>query len=280
MIVSNAKKELLIKFKESGIEAPEADVEWLLATLIKCSRSELNLHFNRELEKSQIKILTAQVERRIKREPLQHIFNSTNFYGLDIKTSKAALIPRPETEQLVELAYKNLKEYSYPLIYDFGTGSGCISVALATKHPNVKIIASDISTDALSLAKINAEHLGVADRIEFRQADGLALKNSEKVHLIVSNPPYIPTKDILSLQPEVRDYDPNIALDGGRDGLDFYRALALGSHKSLNNGCSLFAEFGDGQKNDIKCIFQNANWKKIEFASDLSNKFRILIASL
>ena len=112
MIVRNAKKELLIKFKESGIADPKADVEWLLATLIKCSRTELNLHLNRELEKSQIKILTAQVERRIKREPLQHIFNSTNFYGLEIKTSKAALIPRPETEQLVELAYKNLKEYS------------------------------------------------------------------------------------------------------------------------------------------------------------------------
>ncbi|MEE2615800.1 MAG: protein-(glutamine-N5) methyltransferase, release factor-specific, partial [Verrucomicrobiota bacterium] len=116
-------------------------------------------------------------------------------------------------------------------------------------------------------------------RIEFRQADGLALAGSEKMHLIVSNPPYIPTKEILTLQPEVRDFDPHIALDGGNDGLHYYRILALETKDSLVHGCSLLAEFGDGQKNDINNIFLNANWPSVKFESDLSKKPRIVIAS-
>jgi release factor glutamine methyltransferase len=126
---------------------------------------------------------------------------------------------------------------------------------------------------------MNADLQGVADRIEFRQADGLALAGSEKMHLIVANPPYIPTKEILTLQPEVRDFDPHMALDGGKDGLHYYRILALESQESLVEGCSLLAEFGDGQKNYINNIFHNANWKSVKFASDLSRKPRIVIAS-
>ncbi len=279
MTIDNVKNELIIKFKESGIESPDTDAEWLIAALIECSRSELPLHLNRVLDQTQIKTLMKQADRRASREPLQHIFNSTNFYGLDFKVSKAALIPRPETEQLIELAINELKDHSSPSIYDFGTGSGCIAITLAKKNINAKIIASDISQEALHLAKMNADLQGVADRIEFRQADGLALAGSEKMHLIVANPPYIPTKEILTLQPEVRDFDPHMALDGGKDGLHYYRILALESQESLVEGCSLLAEFGDGQKNYINNIFHNANWKSVKFASDLSRKPRIVIAS-
>ncbi len=279
MTIDNVRKELVIKFKESGIESPDTDAEWLISALIECSRSELPLHFNRNLDQTQIKALTEQGDRRANREPLQHIFSSTNFYGLDFKASKAALIPRSETEQLIELAISELKDYSSPSIYDFGTGSGCIAIALAKELINANIIASDISQDALCLAKTNADLLGVSDRIEFRQADGLALAGSEKMHLIVSNPPYIPTKEILTLQPEVRDFDPHIALDGGNDGLHYYRILALETKDSLLHGCSLLAEFGDGQKNDINNIFLNANWPSVKFESDLSKKPRIVIAS-
>ena len=279
MTIDDVKKDLVIKFKESGIESPETDAEWLITTLIECSRSELPLHLNRDLDQSQIRIIMEQARRRANREPLQHIFRSTNFYGIDFKTSKAALIPRPETEQLIELAVNKLKKHSSPLIYDFGTGSGCIAIALAKELTNAKIIASDISKDALCLAKTNAGMLGVANRIEFRQADGIALSNSEKMHLIVSNPPYIPTKEILTLQAEVRDFDPHTALDGGKDGLHYYRMLALESQRSLIEGCSLLAEFGDGQKNYINNIFHNANWQSVKFVSDLSKKPRIVIAS-
>lgn len=278
MTIDNAKKELVIKFKESGIESPTTDAEWIISDLIGCSRSELTLHLNKNLDQTQTKILLEQANRRANREPLQHIFNSTNFYGINFEVSKSALVPRPETEQIIELAIKELKDHPSPLIYDFGTGSGCIAIALAKKLINAKIIASDISQDALSLANRNADQLGVTDRIEFRHEDGLALADSEKMHLIVSNPPYIPTKEILTLQPEVRDFDPHIALDGGSDGLDYYRILALKSSDLLVQGCSLIAEFGDGQKNNINNIFLNANWTSVKFAFDLSKKARIVIA--
>ena len=189
------------------------------------------------------------------------------------------LVPRPETEELIELAFEAAKTMPCPVIYDFGTGSGCIAVTLAKRLTKAKVIASDISDEAIRLAKANAEQHEVIKRVEFRQANGSALAAIEQVQLIVSNPPYIPTSEIEVLEPEVRDYDPRLALDGGRDGLEFYRMLARLGQVALTPGGSLIAEFGDRQEDEIESIFRKATWPNIRFAKDLCGKPRIVIAS-
>jgi release factor glutamine methyltransferase len=183
---------------------------------------------------------------------------------------------------------------------DFGTGTGCIAIALAAKCPSAKIIATDISADALALAKENAGRNNVADRIEFLQGDGFAalqdvgqascLSPSEKkkletggtpvLHfdLIISNPPYVPSAEIATLQPEVRDFDPRAALDGGADGLDFYRKLAAEAKPFLKTDGKIMLEFGDGQADAIRTIFEAEKWIVEAVREDYSHRARILIA--
>ena len=280
MNIAGAKHELVELFQTAGIDSPEANAEWLLAALLNCSRSELPLRLDQALSSEQRKTLKAQAERRAKREPLQHILGTACFCGLDFQTSREALIPRPETEQLVELACEAVDAIPCPTIYDFGTGSGCIAITLAKRLAKTKIIASDISPNALRLAKANSQDHCVTSQIDFRQFDGMALAKGEQVHLIVSNPPYIPTAEIAGLQPEVREFDPHLALDGGDDGLEFYRRLAVLGQAALLSGGVLIAEFGDGQEGGIDNIFNKAAWPSIKFAKDLCGKPRMVIASI
>ena len=279
MTVSEARRELTDRFRSSGVESPEVNAEWLLASLLNCSRTELPLRLDETIPDSQLEHLNSQAARRAKREPLQHILGTACFCGLEFQVTPAVLVPRPETEELIELAFEAAKTMPCPVIYDFGTGSGCIAVTLAKRLAKAKVIASDISDEALRLAKANAEQHEVIKRVEFRQADGSALAAGEQVQLIVSNPPYIPTSEISALEPEVRDYDPRLALDGGRDGLEFYRMLARLGQVALTPGGSLIAEFGDGQEDEIESIFRKATWPSVRFAEDLCGKPRIVIAS-
>ena len=279
MTVSESRRELIDRFRSSGVESPEVNAEWLLASILNCSRTELPLRLDETIPDPQLEHLNSQAARRAKREPLQHILGTACFCGLKFQVTPAVLVPRPETEELIELAFEAAKTMPCPVIYDFGTGSGCIAVTLAKRLAKAKVIASDISDEALRLAKANAEQHEVIKRVEFRQADGLALAAVAQVQLIVSNPPYIPTSEIAALEPEVRDYDPRLALDGGRDGLEFYRMLARLGQVALTPGGSLIAEFGDGQEDEIESIFRKATWPNIRFAKDLSGKPRIVIAS-
>tara|TARA_Y100000814_G_scaffold229832_1_gene173757 strand:- start:903 stop:1751 length:849 start_codon:yes stop_codon:yes gene_type:complete len=279
MTVSESRRELTDRFRSSGVESPEVNAEWLLASLLNCSRTELPLRLDESIPDPQLEHLNSQAARRAKREPLQHILGTACFCGLKFQVTPAVLVPRPETEELIELAFEAAKTMPCPVIYDFGTGSGCIAVTLAKRLAKAKVIASDISDEALRLAKANAEQHEVIKRVEFRQADGSALAAVEQVQLIVSNPPYIPTSEIAALEPEVRDYDPRLALDGGRDGLEFYRMLARLGQVALTPGGSLIAEFGDRQEDEIESIFRKATWPDIRFAKDLCGKPRIVIAS-
>ena len=279
MTVSESRRELTDRFRSSGVESPEVNAEWLLASLLNCSRTELPLRLDESIPDPQLEHLNSQAARRAKREPLQHILGTACFCGLKFQVTPAVLVPRPETEELIELAFEAAKTMPCPVIYDFGTGSGCIAVTLAKRLAKAKVIASDISDEALRLAKANAEQHEVIKRVEFRQADSSALAAGEQVQLIVSNPPYIPTSEIAALEPEVRDYDPRLALDGGRDGLEFYRMLARLGQVALTPGGSLIAEFGDGQEDEIESIFRKATWPRVRFAEDLCGKPRIVIAS-
>jgi len=223
------------------------------------------------------------VKRRGLREPLQHITGSTSFCGLEIAVNRHALIPRPETELLAELGWKFLSgkhsEASDGLAaLDFGTGTGCIAIALAVKCPNAKITALDISSDALELAKQNAINNKVSERIEFLQGDGLGAVSPAGFDLIISNPPYIASAEIGTLEPEVRDFDPRSALDGGADGLDFYRTLAAQAARLLKAEGKIMLEFGDGQAGAIKKIFEDENWIVEAVKDDYSQRARILIA--
>ena len=265
---------------EAGIKSPQADVEWLASEIFQYRRSELALYALKIPTSEQVNRMLKNINRRLDREPLQHILGIGDFYGYEFRVSSAVLIPRPETETLAELALGFLQSLSSQTVLDLGTGSGCIAITLAKRCPGVKVIASDVSESALKLAKLNAETFDAVKQVEFREADGLAaLVKGEQVNLIVSNPPYIPSGEISGLQPEVRYYDPHLALDGGEDGLHFYKLLAAQGQSRLKPGGKLMAEFGNGQELAIEGLFTQAAWPKVEFSKDLTGQPRIVIAS-
>ena len=305
---------------KKGVESPRLQIELLLAHLLKLPRMNLYLNFERTLAPAETDALRELVRRRGQREPLQHIIGSTSFCGLEIAVNRHALVPRPETELLAELGWEFLNQHSEGRVprasnlkkedgdsynpslraLDFGTGTGCIAIALAVKCPAAKITATDVSTDALALAKENAAKNNVAERIDFLQSDGFAALTERwgesprepgkdvpncgspgvsphQFNLIISNPPYVPSVEIATLQPEVRDFDPRGALDGGTDGLDFYRLIASQAVAFLKPGGKVMLEFGDGQAGAIRQIFENEKWIVEAVKEDYSQRARILI---
>ncbi|HEU6447576.1 MAG TPA: peptide chain release factor N(5)-glutamine methyltransferase [Verrucomicrobiae bacterium] len=261
---------------KKGVESARLQTELLLAHLLKMPRMKLYLNFERALSTEETDAFREMIKRRGQREPLQHITGSTSFCGYEILVNKNALVPRPETELLAEEGWKCLGEREATAL-DFGTGTGCIAIALATKCPKAKIVALDVSAEALALAKENAAKNNVADRIEFVQGDGFAASPQMQFDLIISNPPYIPTAEIETLQPEVKDFDPRGALDGGADGLDFYRMFAAQAKLFLKPDGKIMLEFGDGQAEAIRNIFEAEKWIVDEIKSDYSQRERIAI---
>ena len=291
---------------KKGVESPRLQTELLLAHLLKLPRMKLYLNFERVLTPAETDALREFIKRRGQREPLQHITGSTSFCGFEIAVNRHALVPRPETELLAESGWQFLSTLNLQpsTALDFGTGTGCIAIALAAKCPSAKIVATDVSPDALALAKENAGRNNVAERIEFLQGDGFAALQNEseggaprrpdspkeewgsrssplrkmEFDLIISNPPYIPSAEIATLQSEVRDFDPRGALDGGADGLDFYRKLAMESKPFLKPGGKIMLEFGDGQADAIRKIFEAEKWIVEAVKEDYSQRERFLIA--
>jgi len=267
---------------KKGVEPARLQTELLLAHVLKLPRMRLYLDFERSLSASESDTVRELVKRRGRREPLQHIVGSTCFCGLELVVNRNVLIPRPETELLAEQGWEFLNVYPAhrPVTaLDLGTGSGCLAIALASKCPAAQIIATDSSADALTVARENAERHGVADRITFRLGDGFAsLTGADRLNLIISNPPYIPTEEIASLQPEVRDHDPRRALDGGLDGLDFFRRLADEAPAFLEPHGKIMIEFGDGQAEVVRHIFELQKWIVEAIQSDYTHRPRILLA--
>ena len=262
-----------------GVDSPRLQAELLLAHLLKLPRLQLYLNHDRALAEPELNALRSLVQRRSKREPLQHLVGSTSFGGLEISVSPHALIPRPETETLAELAAAALAKNTSPIALDFGTGTGCLAIALATHCKTAQVHALDISEAALALARANAQRHGLTERISFHHGDGFgALAAGLRFDLIVSNPPYIPTAEIATLQAEVRDFDPHAALDGGADGLDFYRLLAREAPAWLNVVGGLFAEFGDGQETALASLFSGSGWRAVAVHRDLTGRPRVLEA--
>lgn len=264
-----------------GVDSPRLQTELLLAQVLGLPRMKLYLNFERKLNEAELDKLRQFVKRRGEREPLQHIIGSTSFCGLEIAVSGAVLIPRPETELLAERAVKFLQTRGVPgaAVLDFGTGSGCLAIVIATQAAGTKVHAVDISETALAVAHGNADRLGLNGQIQFHRGDGFAVVPAEqRFDLIVSNPPYIATEEIAALEPEVRDHDPRVALDGGSDGLDFYRRLAAEAGARLNPGGRLLLELGDGQDAAVRVLCESAGWRVEAVENDYTGRARILIA--
>lgn len=254
-------------FEKKNIPNPRLDAELLLAHVLQCPRIDLYTGYEKIVSEKDLATFKALIERRAKREPLQYMIGETEFWGLKIKVTPDVLIPRPETELLVEEALKNVgagfsrpgRENRAPTgiqILDIGTGSGCIAIALAKNLPDAKIVATDISREALAIARENAEVHGVADRIEFVLADIAPWRafqaEDRKFDLILSNPPYIPTAEFPELQPEVRDFEPRKALDGGPEGLEVIDRILDEAPAFLKPKGHLLLEIGEGQGEKLR----------------------------
>ena len=264
-----------------GVDSARLQTELLLAHVLKLPRMKLYLNFERKLSDTELGSIRELVKRRGQREPLQHITGSTSFCGLEMAVNRHVLVPRPETELLAEAGWQFLSTiHSQPsTALDFGTGSGCIAIALAAKCPAARIVALDVSEEALAVAKQNAAINGVSEQTEFLHEDGLrALPTDSRFDLFISNPPYIATAEIATLQPEVRDFDPRGALDGGADGLDFYRMLADQAGHFLKPEGKIMLEFGDGQADGIKRMFESQKWVVEAVREDYTRRPRILVA--
>lgn len=266
-----------------GVESPRLQAEWLLAHVLGVPRLQLYLQFERVLTEEQVVKARELVQRRGKREPLQHILGTVVFCGHELRVGRGALIPRPETELLAEAAVERLGamgdgERSF---LDFGTGSGCLAVSLALGCPEARGWALDRSAAALVLARENAASHGLGERVVFLEGDGFAgVPEGLRFGLVVSNPPYIPSGEVGTLEPEVKDYDPREALDGGVDGLDFYRRLAVEAPGFMVPGGWFLAELGDGQAEAVRSLFEAQSWIVESVTADYSGRLRVFQARL
>jgi release factor glutamine methyltransferase len=254
------------------------DAELLLLHTLQIPRVTLLAHPSRELSTNQRTAYEHSVARRLQHEPVQYITGQQEFYGLTLKVTPAVLIPRPETEHLVEAVLERLPANEPLKIADIGTGSGAIAIALAAHLPKAEVTAVDISPDALAVAATNAREHNLSDRIRFLQSDLLSALDDEggSFDAIVSNPPYVAETDRLTLHPQVRDYEPATALFAGETGLDIYRRLIPQARQALRPNGILALEIGHDQQAAIAALLQA--WSNLSFISDLQQIPRVAVA--
>ncbi len=266
--------------EKKGIENSRRNVEELLCLTLKCKRLDLYLKFEMPLKPEELATYREFFKRRANREPLQYILGETDFYNSKIKLHKKVLIPRPETEILVEKVLEKVDSLDLESvkILDIGTGSGCIAISLALEIPDSKVLGIDLSEDAISLATDNAVFNEVPNAKFIKRN---ALDNPRKTgifDLIVSNPPYIESSEIPKLMPEVKDFEPILALDGGEDGFDFYRKIIPNCHSLLKDGGFVFFEVGHTQAQKLKEILLQNSFSEVEIFKDYSGIERIVSA--
>lgn len=275
----NIKDHLQIgceKLRAVGIENAERDVSILVQLAIEKTRTFLIAHPEYVLTERETHSLESMLERRLARVPLQHIRGTQEFFGRDFIVSSEVLIPRPETEILVENAISFLKNSNAKRFCEIGVGSGCIAVSILCESDDVSAIAGDISNTALAVAQMNAEKLGVADRLELIASDVFESLQHQFFDLIVSNPPYIAVAEIEHLKPEVRDHDPRMALTDGADGLSVIKALITDSPKFLRSGGRLMIEIGWDQAPAVDQLIDRRIWSEPLFLPDLQGIPRVL----
>lgn len=279
-ILNLARKEL----KKNQIDTFNLDAEVLLSHVLKKDRVYLYAHEEAELSQKEIKDFLSLLNDRLKRVPVAHLIGEKEFRGLDFKVNSKVLMPRPDTEFLVESSIDLLKiRQEKSFILELCTGSGAVIISILKECENVAAIASDISDDALSIARENADKHKVSDRLDFLQGDLFdpldKIKLKDKFDLIIANPPYIKTDDIKFLEQEVR-YEPHIALDGGIDGLSFYKKILKEASSYLKKDGFLVFEIGLGQASDICLFAETTDFKIWKIIKDYADIERVLVFNL
>lgn len=260
-----------------GIDQPRLDAELLLAWALGWSRERLLRDWDGVVPREAVSVFANAISERGRRVPLQYLRGTQEFWGLSFVVSPAALIPRPETEHLIETSFEEVDPRGSAIrVLEIGTGTGCIAVSLAVNRPAWRFVATDLSNWALALARRNAVRHGVQDRVRFVCCDLFSGLRLDRFDLIVSNPPYIMSEAIPALQPEVSAYEPRIALDGGGDGLDFYRAILDGAAGSIHPSARLILEIGAGQRERVSRLAKRFGFSFRE-VNDLAGIPRVLV---
>lgn len=282
-------RELLLKsqefLREKQIENPRLNAELLLSKVLGLNRLGLYLDLDRPLTNLELSEYRELIKRRIQREPLQYILGTACFYNLELKVGKGVLIPRHETELLVDTVLQEVKanRFSEEPVWclDIGTGTGCIALSILKETNNTRFLATDISDTALQFAEENARREDLIDRIEFRRGDLFeAIREGERFHIIVSNPPYVAEDEWDTLQPEVKDHEPKEALLGGKDGLSVIRRLIKGSRAYLREKGILLLEIAPHQAREVARLMKESGFLEIRVLKDLSSRERAILGSL
>jgi release factor glutamine methyltransferase len=286
--LEEAAGDAVRRLREADVSrSPRLDAELLLARALGVTRAELLRESGRVLTSREAAEYETLLSRRLAREPVAYILGHRAFRTIDLEVTRDVLIPRPDTETLVDVALEELKALPLagpdpedePLAIDVGTGSGCIALALAAEDPFVHVVATDVDPGALAVARGNAARLGLARRVEFVLSDLFHDVGERPFDLVVSNPPYIPADEYVALEPNVRDYEPRLALYGGVDGLDFYRRLVPGAALLLRPGGMLAVEVGAGQAAAVAGIMEASRaFAAPETRDDLAGIPRVVFA--
>ena len=267
-------------FKEKGFENPRSEIEWLLRALLNCNRMDVYLRFEEPLSQTQLSTLRDWVKRRVEKEPLQYITGSCDFYGREFSVNKHVLIPRPETERLIDTVIDKLKNIKSQYILDVGTGSGCIAITLGLELSGSTVLGLDISDAVIGIANENKENLSVGN-VSFQELDVLDTIPDGLFDLLVSNPPYIPQGEMDGLMKDVRDFEPIIALTDEKHGLTFYQRFAEIGKDLVRTGGWIILEVGLGaHPQKAKAIFESSGYGEPKLIKDYNGDDRVLVMGI
>jgi len=272
----------LIKWGEQylsskGLKNPRREIEWLLSDLLSLSRIDLYLNFEKTVNPDQLRKLRSWIKRRVAGEPTQYITGRTEFFGLPILVNPHVLIPRPETERLVEISLDIAKRINAKKIIDIGTGSGCIAIAMAKNLKKSLLYAFDKNDSALKIAKQNAKLNQVEKQILFSNLDILSDDITNSYDLLISNPPYVAKEKMETVMSVVREYEPINALTNGKDGLQFYRKFVVSGRTWIRQGGFLVLEIGlESHPERVKALFKDAGFQNINFYQDYNGDDRVV----
>jgi release factor glutamine methyltransferase len=263
-------------FKSKGLENPKREIEWLLCDLLNYKRIDLYVQFEETISRTDLDKLRGWIKRRVSHEPLQYITGHTEFYGYPFNVSADVLIPRPETERLVDVALNTIKNISKAKVFEVGSGSGCIAVSIGAEKPDASIFSIDVSEEAIKMAQKNAI-LNKIENVEFVSMDFFKEQPKGTFDLFVSNPPYIPKNEVKGTMSEVHQYEPEIALTDQEDGLKFYHRIAESIPGLVNLNGWVVMEVGLGEHpNKALEIFKSAGFNKCELVQDFNGDDRVL----
>jgi release factor glutamine methyltransferase len=260
-----------------GLTGPVIDARLLVEAAADATRADIVTDPYRALTREQEETLADYIARRERREPVSHILGRKGFWKIMLAVNADVLTPRPETEVIVDYILKRFPEDKPFNILDLGVGSGAIILSILAERPASKGLATDISDEALAVARENASNLGLASRVAFARGDWTTGLADQSFDVVVSNPPYIASEVIETLDPEVRQYDPRLALDGGSDGLDAYRRLAPEIMRVLRPGGAFAVEIGYDQKDSVEALFNEAGADDVWTIKDLSTHDRVVV---